>query len=66
MHGVLVHRADGVAVAGTDGVQPGIHEHQVRRRISRRVAVIGAHRVGPIGVDEGVEAGGDVGECLVP
>ena len=66
MHGVLIDRADEVAVVGADGVQPRIHEDDVRRRESGWIAVVDADRVGAVGVDERVHSGGDVADGLVP
>ncbi len=66
VHGVLIDRADEVPVVGADGVQPRIHEDDVRRREAGRIAVVDADRVGAVGVDERVHSGGDVADGLVP
>ena len=66
VHRVLVDRADEVAAVGADGVQPAVHEDDVRRREAGRIAVVDADRVGTVGVDERVHPGGDVGDRLVP
>lgn len=66
MQRVLVDGADGVAVAGADGVHPGVHEDHVRRRVPGWVAVVGADRVGPARVDQGVHPRGDVADRHVP
>ena len=66
VHGVLVDRADEVPVVGADGVQPRVHEDDVRRREAGRIAVVDADRVRAVGVDERVHSGGDVADGLVP
>ena len=48
------------------GIQPAVHEDDVRRREAGRVAVVDADGVGPVGVDERVHPLGDVGDGLVP
>ena len=66
VHRVLVDGADEVAAVGADGVQPPVHEDDVRRRETCRVSVVDADRVGPVGVDERVHACCDVGDGFVP
>jgi hypothetical protein len=66
VHGVLIDRADEVPVVGADGVQPRVHENDVRRRESGWIAAVDSDRVGDVGVDERVHTGGDVTDGLVP
>jgi hypothetical protein len=50
----------------TDRVQQSVVEDDVRRREARGIAVVGADRVGPAGVDHRVHSRRDVGDGLVP
>src|SRR5690242_3373405 len=66
VHGVLVDRADEVPVVRPDGVEPRIHENDVRRREACRIAVVDADRVRTVGLDERVHPHGDVVDRLAP
>jgi hypothetical protein len=62
----FVDRPDEVAAVGADGVQPSVHEDDVRRGEAGRIAIVDADGVGTVGLDQSVHPRRDVADGLVP